>query len=80
MRFLLKTNEQTKTIHFRYSVLTMTATMVETHIRTTLRTLISDGVPLLRHAHVSNALCNRDVYRSVASNGQCIYGKSHEIV
>ena len=38
------------------------ARVVQTHIRTTLRAIISDGVPSLRHAHVSNALCHRNVY------------------
>ena len=63
MRFCPKRMGKQKTIHFRYSALTMMARAVQTHIRTTLGAIISDGVPLLRHAHVSNALCNRNVHK-----------------
>ena len=59
-----------KTIHVRYSVLTMMARVVQTHIRTTLGAIISDEVPSLRHAHVSNALCNRNVYGMSWAAGQ----------
>ena len=60
----------------------MMARVVQTHNRTTLRTVTSDGIPSLRHAHVSNAMCNRKVYELswAAGNGWCHHGKSHEIV
>ena len=60
----------------------MMARIVQTHIRTTLRTIVFDGAPLLRHAHVSNAMCNCNVYRLswAASNGKCNHGRSLEIV
>ena len=60
----------------------MMARMVQTHIRTTLRTVVFDGVPSPRHAHVSNAMCDCNVYSLslAAGNGMCKHGKSHEIV
>ena len=59
--FLHEANKQTYTIHFRFSVLTMMARTLQTHIRTTLGILVSDGVLLFRHAHVCHALGNRNV-------------------
>ena len=56
------------------------ARMVQTQIRTTLRSIVFDGVPILRHAHVSNVMSNCNVHRlsCAASTGKCNHGKSHD--
>ena len=58
---LLKANEQ-KNINHSFSAFRAhnDGTCGSNPHRTTLRTVISDGVPSVGHAHVSNALCNRN--------------------
>ena len=41
LRFCCGRMSETSTVHFRYSVPTMMARMAQTHIRTTLRTIVS---------------------------------------
>ena len=53
---------------------------VRTHIRTTLRTLISDRVPLYSAMAVSNASCNRNVYRLSWAASSVTTANSHEVV